>query len=74
MWSMTKKRSSEILADENRENFRKNVKLENFPRSLRNVSKIGEEIRNRGECIIASEGMDTPAHLAVLAHGSTATI
>ena len=41
LWSMTKKRSSEILADENKEIFREKVKLTTFSTESENFSKIG---------------------------------
>ena len=41
MWSMTKKKSSEILADENGEFFREKVKFLKFYRKSKNISKIG---------------------------------
>ena len=48
MWSMTKKRSSEILADENREIFREKVKFRNFSTESENFSKIGGNLKQGG--------------------------
>ena len=42
LWSMTKKRSSEILADENREIFREKVKFWKF-------SRVWKFLENRGK-------------------------
>src|SRR6218665_2894228 len=50
LWSMTKKRSSEILADENGK----------FSRKSQNFSKIGGKSETGGKCIMASGGMDAP--------------
>ena len=56
LWSMTKKRSSETFADENRNFFWKRSNMENFRRSLRNFSEIGGNSETRGKCIMASWG------------------
>src|SRR6218665_2666863 len=59
--SITKKRSSDILADENREIFRERYNLENFPESGK-FSKIGGgNLKQGGKCIMASGGW-TPLH------------
>jgi len=42
VWSMAKKRSSEILADENGEICREKI---TFSRDLENFSKIGENLK-----------------------------
>src|SRR6218665_1962525 len=54
---MTKKRSSEILEDENRKFFREKVKFSKFSTESYNFSKIGGNLK-QGECIMASGGMD----------------
>ena len=41
LWSITKKRLSEILADENVKNFREKVKFENVSKDSEKFSKIG---------------------------------
>ena len=56
LWLMTKKRSSEILADENQEI----LKFGKFSTESENFSETGGNLKQRGKCIIASEGMDTP--------------
>ena len=67
LWSMTKKRSSEISADENEEIFREKVKFWKFFSESENLSKIGGKIWNRGaKCIMVSGGMDAPARLCSL--------
>jgi len=55
---MTKKRSSEILADENHEIFREKVKLRKFSTESEIFSKIGGKSKTGGKCIMVSEGMD----------------
>ena len=45
MWSMTKKRSSEISADENQEIFQEKVKFLKFSSEPENFSKIGENLK-----------------------------
>src|SRR6218665_243757 len=54
-WSTTKKRSSEILADENQKIFREKVKLLTFSSESENFSKIGGNLHH------GLRGMDTPA-------------
>src|SRR6218665_648478 len=49
LWSMTKKRSSEILAGENGQFFREKVKLLKFSRKSKNWSKIGGKSETWGE-------------------------
>ena len=49
-----KKRSSEILADENQEK----VKLRKFSSESENCSKIGGKSETGGKCIMVSGGMD----------------
>ena len=56
---MTKKRSSEILADENLEIFREKVNFDNFSES-ENLSKIGGTLKQGGNASW-SRGMDAPA-------------
>ena len=56
---MTKKRSSEILA-ENRKSFGKRSNWGNFPQSPKHFSEIGGKSDTGGKCVIASEGMDSP--------------
>ena len=64
MWSMTKKKSSEILADENQEIFREKVKLRKFSTESENFSKIGGgNLKQGGKCIMVSGGMDAPARM-----------
>ena len=59
---MTKKekRSSEILAGENRKFFGKKVKMWNFSTESEILFGNTRKISNRGKCIIASGGMDAP--------------
>jgi len=57
---MTKKRSSEILADENREILLEKVKLGNFSTESEMFFGNRGKIWNRGKCIIASEGDGRP--------------
>ena len=52
-------RSSEILADENREICREKVKFLKFSTVWKFFENRGETW-NRGKCIMASEGMDAP--------------
>ena len=64
LWSVTKKKkkkSSEILADENQEICRKKVKLRKFSSESENFSNIGGKSETEGKCIMVSEGMDAPA-------------
>jgi len=58
---MAKKKSSAILADENRNFFLKRGNREKFGRSQRNFSETGGNLKQGGKCIIASGGMDAPA-------------
>ena len=60
MWSMTKKRSSEILADENREIFREKIKFKKILQS-ENFSKIGGKSET-GEIASWPQGGWTPLH------------
>ena len=60
MWLMTKKRSSEILADENQEIFREKVKLRKFSSEPEIFSKIGGNLKQGGKCIMVSEGDGRP--------------
>ena len=46
MWAMTKERSSEILADENKEFFREKVKLRKFSSENRGESETGGEMHH----------------------------
>src|SRR6218665_623738 len=46
--SMTKKRSSEMLADENRKNFWEKVKFRKFSTESENLSKIGGSLKHHG--------------------------
>jgi len=76
LWSMTKKkkkRSSEILADEDREIFREKVKLHGglapswqefskFSTQSENFSKIGGNLK-QGEMHHGLRGMDAPVYL-----------
>ena len=65
---MTKKRSSEISADENQEIFREKVKFKNFSSKFENFSKMGES-ETGGKCIMVSEGMDAPENLTDILTG-----
>jgi len=49
-----------MFADENQKTLWEKVEYywENFPRSLKMFSEIGENLKQRGKCIIASGGMD----------------
>ena len=59
--SMTKKRSSEMLADENRQTFLEKVKLGKFSmESEKFFRKMGKS--ETGKYIIASEGDGRPWH------------
>ena len=49
LWSMTKKWSSEILADENREICREKIKVWKFSTESENFSKIGGNLKQWGE-------------------------
>jgi len=60
LWLMTKKKSSEILADENRKIFREKVKFGKFSTESENFSEIGKKSETEGKCIMASGGMDAP--------------
>ena len=60
LWSMTKKRSSEILADESQEIVREKVKLLKIFRKSENFSEIGGKSETGGECIMVSGGLDAP--------------
>jgi len=53
---MTKKRSSEILADENRKCLGEKVKLGKFSTEAEQFFWNRGEIWNRGKCIIVSGG------------------
>ena len=46
MWPMTKKRSSEIFADENGKFFREKVKFLEFSRKSEKFSKIGGNLKH----------------------------
>src|SRR6218665_1045873 len=59
LWWMTKKRSSEILADENRKNFREKVTFGKFSMESENFSEMGRKSETGGEN--ALRGMDAPA-------------
>jgi len=48
LWSVTKIRSSEISADENREIFREKVKFVKFSTESENFSKIGGNLKQGG--------------------------
>src|SRR6218665_2571991 len=61
LWSMTKKKKSEILAAESQEIFREKVKLLKFFRKSENFSEIGGNLKQGGKCIMVSGGMDAPA-------------
>ena len=63
LWSITKKGSSEILADENGKHFREKVKFEKLSTESENFSKIGGKSETGGKCIMVSEGMDAPGPL-----------
>ena len=52
---MTKKRSSEILADENREIFPQKVKFRTFSTESDNFYKMGGNLK-QGECILGNLG------------------
>ena len=65
MWSMTKKRSSEILPDENGKSFQEKVKLGKFPTESEIFSEIGGKSETERKCIIASEGMDAPGPIII---------
>src|SRR6218665_2574342 len=56
LWSMTKKRSSEILTDENGKIFREKVKFLKSPRKFKKFSKTGGKSETGGKCIMASGG------------------
>ena len=58
-WSTTKKRSSEILADENQKIFREEVKFGKFSTELENFSETGGNLKQGGNhhCL---RGMDAP--------------
>ena len=58
MWSMTKKRSSEISADENQEICLEKVKFLEFSSEFEHFSKIGGKSETGGKCIMVSGGMD----------------
>src|SRR6218665_3554724 len=58
---MTKKRSSEILADENGKFFREKVKCYKFSKESKKNSKTGGKSETGGKCIMVSGGMDAPA-------------
>ena len=67
MWSMGKKRSSDILADENGKFFREKVKFLKFSRKSKNLSKIEVENLKQGEKMHHGlRGMDAPAELCSL--------
>jgi len=53
---MTKRRSSESLADENGEIFREKVKFLKFSRDSEIFLKIGEKSETGKKCIMASGG------------------
>jgi len=55
------KRSSEILADENRNIFQEKVKFWKFPTESENLSKIGGKSETGGKFIMTSGGMDASA-------------
>ena len=54
---MTKKGSSEILADESQEIFREKLK---FFRKSENFSEIGGKSETEGKCIMVSGRMNAP--------------
>ena len=56
---MTKKRSSEIFADENLKNFREKVKFGNFPRSEKFFLETGGNLK-KGENASLPKGMEAP--------------
>src|SRR6218665_3649564 len=58
---MTKKRSSEILVDENEEMLREEVNFCKFSTESEIFSKIGGNLKQKGKCIMVSGGMDAPA-------------
>ena len=58
---MTKKRSSEILADENLKFFGEKVTFWKFSTESENLSKIGGNLKQGEKCIMVSGGMDAPA-------------
>src|SRR6218665_3377410 len=53
-----KKRSSEILADENGKFFREKGKFQKFSRKSKKIRKYGGNLKQGGKCIMASVGMD----------------
>jgi len=61
LWSTTKKKSSEVLADENQEISQEKVKFLEFFSESENFSKIGGKSEIGGKCIMVSGGMDAPA-------------
>ena len=65
-WSVTKKRSSEILADENLIFFVKRPNRGNFPRSPKLFSKIGGNLK-QGHCLRGMDalGKDGLSHLPI---------
>src|SRR6218665_2818490 len=54
---LLKRRSTEMLANENRNFFWEKVKLG------KKFSEIGGNLKQRGKCIIALGGMNAPAHI-----------
>ena len=59
---MIKKRSSEILADKNRKILLGKGQIGNVFHGVSNFFKTGWNSETGGKCIIASWGMDAPAH------------
>ena len=57
---MTKKRSSEISADENQEIFPEKVKFWKFSSESQNFSKIGGNLKQGGNASWSQGGMDVP--------------
>ena len=56
MWSMTKKRSSEILANENRKMFREKITFRKFSPESEYLSKIGGNMK-QGENVSGVLGL-----------------
>ena len=50
------------MANENQKFFREKVKFWEFSTESENLSKIGENLKQGGKCIMASERMDAPVH------------
>src|SRR6218665_2435683 len=56
LWRMTKKRSSETLADENRKSFGKSSDWGDFPQSLQNFSEIGGNLKQGDASLPQGDG------------------